>query len=142
MDEMQLEALRRAETMRGAFRTNRNTNSPYYEPFEHNEKNESEQPVEVPLHHNENQHTQQNGFSDKTDKNHHKQDLPPDNKPPKPSENPHRKHKHDEPKTEGSPLDFLLKDKETTLILLLIFFLYEDNSDPMLIMALVYLLIE
>ena len=31
--------------------------------------------------------------------------------------------------------------KEATIIILMIFFLYDDNCDPMLIMALIYLLI-
>ena len=42
---------------------------------------------------------------------------------------------------QGDILDTLLKDKEATIIILMIFFLYDDNCDPMLIMALIYLLI-
>jgi hypothetical protein len=38
-------------------------------------------------------------------------------------------------------LDLFNKDKESTLLLMLIIFLYEDNADPTLLMALVYLLI-
>lgn len=38
-------------------------------------------------------------------------------------------------------LDFLMKDKEQSLILLLLLLLYGENADPALLLALMYLLI-
>ncbi len=55
---------------------------------------------------------------------------------------PNRVNTQNEDEKGGKDIfDFLMKDKEATLILLLIFFLYDDDTDPMLLMALVYLLI-
>lgn len=55
---------------------------------------------------------------------------------------PNRENTPNEDEKGGKDIfDFLMKDKEATLILLLIFFLYDDDTDPMLLMALVYLLI-
>ena len=98
MDDMQLEALRRAQTMRSAYRPKQPEPPPKEKPkqTEATEKTPEEPPV-------------------------------PDTKPAVGSD---------------SPLDLLLKDRESSLILMLIFFLYEDNSDPILIMALIYLLID
>lgn len=104
MDEMEREALRRAERMRGAFYSDRNVH-----------KEGSKPPTKESPIKNENSEKKKES-------------------PPKQSENKSSKKS-------GDIFDILLKDKEATIIILMIFFLYDDNCDPMLLMALVYLLI-
>lgn len=108
MDEMEREALRRAEKMRGAFHSDRNVHKEGSKP----------KPKETT--------TNENKSSEK----------PKDKKVniPKQSQNKPKEK-------QGDIFDTLLKDKEATIIILMIFFLYDDNCDPMLIMALIYLLI-
>lgn len=68
----------------------------------------------------------------------------PEKEEPKPQKEKIKEEKTPEKTNKGGEeniLDFLMKDKETTLILLLIIFLYDDNADPVLLMALVYLLV-
>lgn len=101
MDEMEREALRRAEKMRGAFYSDRNVHK------------ESSKPKPKETTTNEN----------------------------KSSEKPKDKKVNIPKQKQGDIFDTLLKDKEATIIILMIFFLYDDNCDPMLIMALIYLLI-
>lgn len=108
MDEMEREALRRAEKMRGAFYSDRNVHK------------ESSKPKTKETTTNENKSSEK----------------PKDKKVniPKQSQNKPKEK-------QGNIFDTLLKDKEATIIILMIFFLYDDNCDPMLIMALIYLLL-
>lgn len=125
MDDMQREALRRAEKMRSAFYSKSNVhtadtvnNREEVAPFKEEKKPNRETPFEEHKSKKE-KFNPQNSHKKERENN--------DNKSPK--------------EGEGKIFDFLLKDKEATLILLMIFFLYDDNTDPMLLMALVYLLI-
>jgi hypothetical protein len=96
LDEMEREALRRAERMRSAF------------------------PSTPTMNKNQNPHK---------------------NSQPPPKHNVPKEEPHTEKTDSNGILDFLNKDKESYLLLMLIIFLYEDHADPKLLMALVYLLI-
>lgn len=121
MDDMEREALRRAEKMRGAFRSQQNA---------HREtKFYGSQSAAPPKSREESLSGTVPGDIPKEE---------PDNSPV------NQRCNTEESKGEDYSMgmfDSLLKDKEATLILMLIFVLYEDNADPMLMMALVYLLI-
>lgn len=113
MDDMEREALRRAEKMRGAFTSAQKLHK----------ENLSQSEVSV------------------------NSEIP--ELKPKPNHNKPKIQKQNEDintsnlteKEGGDILEFLLKDKEATIIILMIFFLYDDGCDPMLLMALIYLLI-
>lgn len=122
---MQREALRRAEKMRSAFYSNSNVHTADTE-------NNSE---EVATFKEEKKPNREPPFKEHQSK---KEKFNPQNSHKKERENNNDKSSKE---GEGKIFDFLLKDKEATLILLMIFFLYDDNTDPMLLMALVYLLI-
>ena len=118
MDDMEREALRRAEKMRSAFYSGSNV---------HNKKEEMPSPPKKPTPKERN--------------------LPKEEQTPKSEHIPKEEEIPCEPVENGEKeggkdiFDFLLKDKETTFILLMIFFLYDENADPMLMMALIYLLV-
>lgn len=140
MDDMQREALRRAEKMRSAFYSNSNVHTA---DTENNSEevatsfNEEKEPEKrnVTSYQKENEHKREEPFKEHQSK---KEKFNPQNSHKKERENNNDKSSKE---GEGKIFDFLLKDKEATLILLMIFFLYDDNTDPMLLMALVYLLI-
>ena len=124
MDDMEREALQRAEKMRSAFYSNPNV---------HNRKTQQQNPrkpapkEEKPLNEEQipkvdNSFKEENTFREE-------EQIPLET--------------NETQQQEGGKdiFDFLLKDKETTLILLMIFFLYDENADPMLMMALIYLLV-
>lgn len=103
MDDMEREALRRAERIRSAVPNSQRVHKPSAKPS-----------VKPPV---------------RTDEK-----VPEKQEQSKKAEPPKREVKE-------KPMDFLFKDKETTLILLLIIFLYDEDTDPMLIMALIYLML-
>ena len=124
MDAMERDALQRAEKMRSAFYSNPNV---------HNRKTQQQNPrkpapkEEKPLNEEQipkvdNSFKEENTFREE-------EQIPLET--------------NETQQQEGGKdiFDFLLKDKETTLILLMIFFLYDENADPMLMMALIYLLV-
>lgn len=113
MDDMEREALRRAEKMRGAFTSAQKLHK------------ENASQIEV---------------SAKPEKTEEKPKLKY-NKPKFQKQNEEINTKKFTEKEGGDILEFLLKDKEATIIILMIFFLYDDGCDPMLLMALIYLLI-
>ncbi|MGN1126395.1 MAG: hypothetical protein ACI4RI_03045 [Ruminococcus sp.] len=124
MDDMEREALQRAEKMRSAFYSNSNV---------HNRKTQQQNPrkpapkAEPPK---EEEHIPKRESS-------FKEESKPREEEQIPFEN-----SDTQPKEGGKDIfDLLLKDKEATLILLMIFFLYDENADPMLMMALIYLLV-
>ena len=124
MDDMEREALQRAEKMRSAFYSNPNV---------HNRKTQQQNPrkpapkEEKPLNEEQipkvdNSFKEENTFREE-------------------EQIPLETNETQQPEGGKDIFDFLLKDKETTLILLMIFFLYDENADPMLMMALIYLLV-
>ena len=125
MDDMEREALQRAEKMRSAFYSNPNV---------HNRKTQ-QQNLRKP--------------APKEEKPLKDEQIPTADNPFK-EENTFREEEQipletnetQQPEGGKDIFDFLLKDKEATLILLMIFFLYDENADPMLMMALIYLLIS
>ena len=125
MDDMEREALQRAEKMRSAFYSNPNV---------HNIKTQQQNPrkpapkEEKPLK-DEQIPTADNPFKEENTFREEEQI-------------PLETNETQQPEGGKDIFDFLLKDKEATLILLMIFFLYDENADPMLMMALIYLLIS
>lgn len=114
MDDMEREALRRAEKMRGAFTSAQKLHK----------ENASQSEVSV-----------------NPEKIEEKPKLNYNNEPKIQKQNEDINTKKFTEKEGGDILEFLLKDKEATIIILMIFFLYDDGCDPMLLMALIYLLI-
>lgn len=124
MDDMEREALQRAEKMRSAFYSNSNV---------HNRKTQQQNPRKPAPKEEKTKKEEQipkvdNSFKEESVLREEEQIPFETNEPQQP---------------EGGKdiFDFLLKDKEATLILLMIFFLYDENADPMLMMALIYLLV-
>lgn len=135
---MEREALRRAETMRSAFyptaihRNNQSAKNQTQETIHIQEPKRSQKPE-----HSENREKPDKSVNSDNQTNHHdKTQFNQSKNEPKGSTDTEPKQNH-----ENGLFDFLLKDKEATLIIMIIFFLYEDNADPILMMALVYLLI-
>ena len=119
MDDMEREALRRAEKMRSAFYSGSNV---------HKKKEEMPPLPKNPTPKVEHTPKREEVFKEES-------------KPREDEQNPFEAG-DTQPKEGGTDIfDFLLKDKETTFILLMIFFLYDENADPMLMMALIYLLV-
>ena len=153
MDDMEREALRRAEQMRSAFPGNagihrRVQENPMESPSVEEEKTyNAREEVEVDTFEAENQNTvkeaedvsqKENNYQNSGKSYQRKPEFPPFARPLR---SQGRGKQQQQKEGEKGIFDFLLKDKDATLIMLLIFFLYDDNSDPMLLMALVYLLV-
>ena len=125
MDDMEREALQRAEKMRSAFYSNPNV---------HNRKTQQQNPrnpapkEEKPLKDEEIPKVDNSIKEEKTFREE--------------EQIPFETNETQQPEGGKDIFEFLLKDKETTFILLMIFFLYDENADPMLMMALIYLLIS
>lgn len=125
MDDMEREALQRAEKMRSAF---------YSTPNVHNRKTQQQNPrnpapkEEKPLKDEEIPKADNSFKEEKTFREE--------------EQIPFETNETQQPEGGKDIFEFLLKDKETTFILLMIFFLYDENADPMLMMALIYLLIS
>ena len=122
---MEREALQRAEKMRSAFYSNPNV---------HNRKTQQQNPRKP---------------APKEEKPPKEEQIPKVNNsfkeeklPLQEKQIPFETNETQQPEGGKDIFDFLLKDKEATLILLMIFFLYDENADPMLMMALIYLLIS
>ncbi|MCI6652016.1 MAG: hypothetical protein MSH11_01130 [Ruminococcus sp.] len=124
MDDMEREALRRAEKMRSAFYSSSNV---------HKKKEEMPSPPKKP--------TPKERNLPKEEHTPNKEQTPKAEHIPKEEEIPFEPLENGEKEGGKDIFDFLLKDKETTFILLMIFFLYDENADPMLMMALIYLLV-
>lgn len=125
MDDMEREALRRAEKMRSAFYSGSNV---------HKKKEEMPSPPKKPIPKERN--------LPKEEHTPNEEQTPKAEHIPKGEENLFEPLENGEQEGGKDIFDFLLKDKETTFILLMIFFLYDENADPMLMMALIYLLIS
>lgn len=125
MDDMEREALQRAEKMRSAFYSNPNV---------HNRKTQ-QQNLRKPAPKEEKPPKEEQ--IPKVDNSFKEENLPLQEK-----QIPFETNETQQPEGGKDIFDFLLKDKEATLILLMIFFLYDENADPMLMMALIYLLIS
>lgn len=73
---------------------------------------------------------------------HEEHERPPERpheKPPEPPSKPPEAHKPEG--IFGGALDFLFRDKENAIILMMLVLLMDENTDPTLLLALVYLLI-
>lgn len=74
----------------------------------------------------------------------HREPPPPPAPEPKPEPGPKRdepQQNRQPPAKPASPLDFLMQDKERTLILALLILLYGEGNNTELLFALMYLLI-
>ncbi|MGN1132590.1 MAG: hypothetical protein ACI4RL_06750, partial [Ruminococcus sp.] len=118
MDDMEREALQRAEKMRSAFYSNSNV---------HNRKTQQQNPRRPAPKEEKPKKEEQipkvdNSFKEESALREEEQ-IPFETNEPQ--------------QLEGGKdiFDLFLKDKEATLILLMIFFLYDENADPMLMMA-------
>lgn len=153
MDDMEREALRRAEQMRSAFPGNAGIHRRVQEnpvekiPVEEAKTSNADIEAEGDTFEAKNQNTakekgnsprKENSLQNSGKSYQSRPKFPPFARPLH-SQGQGRQPQQKE--GEKDIFDFLLKDKDATLIMLLIFFLYEDNSDPMLLMALVYLLV-
>lgn len=67
-----------------------------------------------------------------------KKEPEPDKKPAHEKPRVHNNHEH---KEESDPIKAFFKDKEESIILLLVMLLMDENADPSLLLALMYLLI-